>query len=876
MILDRAKGAWKSLRALVLKDAVEGELSDELAFHVEMETRKNEAEGMSPAEARRAALVAFRGVERYKEEVRAVRRTQWIESLARDLGAAVRMIRRSPGLAVVVILTLGLGIGATTAIFSVVDTAVLQPLPWSDPDALTLVRETTPQGMAFTVSAPNYLDFSERARSFSGLAAFREIKPSLTGSGEPERLDGLAVTHTFFPVLGAAAEIGRTFRVEEDQPGGDGRVVVLSHGLWQGRFGADSAVVGSRITLDGERYLVAGVMPSDFESFDAELWLPLAPDAAADRQNHWLDVIGRLAPGATREQAESELTRISASLGETHPAMAGWSVEVRDLKAALVGPDFRRASLVLAVAVALLLLMACLNVANLLLAHATARRGDLGIRAALGAGRVRLARQLLTESAVLGLAGAAVGLLGAWWTVSAVRAAAPAAIPRVEDLAVDLRVLAFAAAIGILTTVLSGFLPALQAGRTDAAAQLRSGARGGVTRRNRRLREGLVMAQVALAVVLLLAAGVMVRSFVRLQAVDPGFRTADILAVPLSLPQSRYGDEFQRFLTYREILDGVGSIPGVESAAAAFVDPFSGMNLSNDVTPEELAGAVTESGYMLARWRIVTPNWFETLGVPLLQGRLFTTEDRYGNAPTVIITRTLAEGLWPGEDAVGKRLFWGGTDGDPRTVVGVVGDVQDVALDADPPPLMFLSYQQLIMPAMTLMVRTRGEVPGLAAAVREAVWAVDPALPVTEVRPLAQNRAAAVAGPRFHTLVLSAFAAVALALAVVGLYGLLGFVVARRTREIGVRRALGAGSVAVSGMVVRRGVALAAAGVALGLLMAFGLNRFVETLLFRTDGSDPLVFLVTPALFLIVAAAASWIPARRAGRVSPMVALRAE
>ena len=876
VLVDRLRGAWKSVRALVRKGDVERELSDELAFHVAMETEKNVREGMSPEEARRAALVSFRGVERYKEEVRAARRTRWLESLGQDVGAAVRMIRRSPGLATVVVLTLGLGIGATTAIFSVVDGVVLSPLPWENPERLVLVREETPRGMPFSVSEPNYLDFRAGSESLAELAAYRDAAVSLTSEGKPERLTGLATTHTLFGVLGARPLLGRTFSEAEDSPGGDARVVVLSHGLWQRRFGGDPSLVGRSIVLDDEAHTVVGVMPADFEFFDAELWLPLVPQADADRTNHWLDVVGRLAPGATRARAESELAAISAGLAESHPQMVGWGVEVRGLHDALVRPEIRRAGAVLGGAVALLLLMACANVANLLLAHATARRRDLGVRVALGAGRGRIVRQLLTETFVLAAAGAAVGVAAAAWAVAAFRSAAPATIPRVDAVGLDLRVLTFAAAASLATALLAGVLPALQAGRTNASAQLRESGRTGASRGQRRLRDALVVAQVAVAVMLLLGAGLMVRSFSRLQDVDPGFRTSDVWSVPLALPHARYPEEFQLYMTYRNILDAVAGIPGVSAAAAAFVDPFSGLNLANDVTPEERAREAGEAGYMSARWRTVTPNWFETMDVPLLRGRLFTSDDRYGNPPTVIVTRTLAERLWPGEAAVGRRLYWGGIDGEPRTVIGVVGDIQDVALDSDPAPVMFLSYQQIVLPAMTLMVRTDGPVAGLPAAIREAVWEVDPALPVPDVRPMERSRSAAVAGPRFNTFVLSAFAAAALALAVVGLYGLLGFVVAQRTREIGVRRALGAGTRAVSFMVVRRGLTLAAAGVALGAAAALVLNRFIESLLFRTAGNDPLIFLAVPALFLLVASIASWLPARRAARVSPVVALRAE
>ena len=875
-MVDGARGIWKSVRALLWKGRTERELSEELAFHVEMETEKNVREGMSPEEARRAALISFRGVERYKEEVRSARRARWIEVLGQDAGMAVRTFRRSPGLAALVVLTLGLGIGASTGIFSVVDGAVLRPLPWNDPDRLVLVEEVTPRGSDFSFSEPNYLDFREATESLTALAAYRDVRPALTTDGRPERLEGLAVTHTFFPLLGARAAHGRTFRAEEDRAGGDTRVVVLSHGLWQRRFGGDPGIVDETVILDGESYRVTGVMPEDFEYFGTELWLPLAPSPLSDRMDHWLEVIGRLAPDATAAEAQAELAGISARLAEIHTSMAGWGARVTPLKEALVGPEFRQASVVLAAAVALLLLMACANVANLLLAHATARRGDLGVRLALGAGRGRVVRQLLTESLLLAVGGAVLGLIGAIWLVDIIRAAAPAAIPRVEQLAVDFRVLGFAAATALATSVLAGFLPALHAARTDAAAQLRDGVRSGTSRGQRKVRDGLVVAQVAVAVVLLLGAGLLVRSFLHLQAVDPGFRTENVWSVPLQLPESRYSDPSDQFFAYRDILDEVRAIPGVVNASAAFVDPFGTVNATNNVTPVERAAEVTDAGFMQARWRAVSPSYFETMGVPLLQGRLFTSEDRYGNPPTVLITRTLAERLWPGEDAVGKQLYWGGTDGEPRTVVGVVGDIRDISLEADPDPVMFLSYRQLALPSMSVLVRTRGRIESLADALREAVWTVDPTLPVPVVRSMSDSRATSISGPRFNALVLAAFALVSMILAAVGLYGLLGFIVARQTREIGVRRALGARPGTVSSMIVRRGLVLAGMGIGIGIVVTLGFNRFIESLLFETTRTDPVTFVAVPLLFALIAAAAAWIPARRAARVSPMIALRGD
>ena len=874
---DAMKGWWKSARAVVRRDRFEAELDEELAFHVAMETEKNVRSGMSSREARRAALLAFRGVERYREEVRASRRGAWLEAAGQDVRLALRAFRRAPGVAALVVATLGLGIGATTVIFGVVSAALLRPLPYPEPDELVLVSERTPEGSRFSVSEPNYLDFRAGARAFADMGAVTATAPALTGAGEPELLEGVRASHTVLPLLGARTILGRPFVAAEDRPGGDVRVVTLGHALWQRRFGADSAIVGRTILLDGEAHVVTGVLEPGFRFFEAELWLPLAADPTSDRMNHWLDVVGRLAPGATIEQAETELAAISRALGEVEPAMAGWGVQVVSLHDEVVGPAFRSASRVLAIAVGLLLLMACANAANLLLARALARRADLGIRAALGAGRVRLVRQLLTEAVLLAAAGAALGLLAATWAIGALRAAAPAAIPRVQEAAVDPVVVAFAAVTALAAALLAGLFPALQAARTDPAAQLADGARAGTSRRHRRLRDGLVVAQVAVALVLLVGAGLLARSFLRLQAVDPGFRAEGVLMAGLRLPSARYpGNDDSRFFGFHEILRSVQATPGVAGAALAFVDPFGGRNLVNDVTPEDRAATTSAAGYMQAGWRPVSPEYFEVLGIPLLRGRGFTAEDRYGRPPTVIINETLAERLWPGEDPIGKGLFWGGTDGEPRIVVGVVGDIRDVALEEEPRPLMFLSYRQITLGSMILLVRPEPAATGMPAAIRQAVWRVDPELPVPDIRPLARNRADLTAGPRFSTIVLAAFAAVSLALAAIGLYGLLGFTVASRTREIGVRRALGARGTAISRMVIRQGLALAAIGIAFGLGAAVAFARVMEGMLFRTPGIDPVTFVAAPLVFAAAALVASWVPARRALAVDPLTALRSE
>ena len=799
-----------------------------------------------------------------------------MDALVHDLRQAFRALRRSPGFAAVAVLMLALGIGAATAMFSVVDVTLLRPLPFHEPHRLVHVWETTPQGEDFSASEPNYLDFRAGARTLSALAAFRMGERSLTGGGEPERLRSVAATHSLFPVLGVTPALGRGFAASEDQPGGDARVAVLGDRLWRRRFGADPRVVGRTITLDGAPHTVVGVLPASFRLLDADVWTPLAPGASQDRTDHWLRMVGRLAPGATHAGAQAELARIAARIGSEHPEVRGWSVRVESLSEWLVDARARRASVLLLGAVGLLLLLACANVANLLLARATTRQADLGLRAALGAGRARLVRQMLAESLLLAAAGAVLGLLGAAWALEAVRALPPGMVARADEIGIDARVMAFALAVTLFTTLVFGLAPALHASRDGLYDALKHTARTGASRAQRRLRDGLVVAQVALAVVLLCGAGLLVRSLVRLQGVDVGFATEHAYAVPLQLSGERYADEARVARFYEAVVGRVAEIPGVAGAGATAVDPFSEWNLMNDVTAEERAAQAPPSGELSAAWRVVTPGYFGAAGVPLLQGRLLNEADRDGAPPVAVVSRTLAARLWPGESAVGKRLFWGGTDGTPRTVVGVVGDIRDVTLEADPPPLLFLSAAQVSWPSMTLVVRTRGEAPGLADAVRRAVWAVDPGLPVPEVRPMERSRAAAVAEPRLHALLLGTFAAAALLLAGVGLYAVLAFSVVQRAREIGVRMALGARSVAVMGMLVRRGLALTAAGIVIGLVGAALLSRFVQSLLYQTAGTDLATYAAVPLLLAVVGAAASWLPARRAARVDPMVVLRSE
>ncbi len=873
--MDQLKGWWKRARALVRPTAADREMTDELAFHLEMEVAKNLRAGMSPAAARRAARISFGGVERFKEEVRAERGIAWVETLGQDLRQALRGIRRAPGFAAVAILTLGLGIGASTMIFSVVDAVVFAPLPFALPDRLIHGRETNPEGADFSVSDPNYLDFRDRNQTLAGLAAYRVDQVSLTGGTEPERITAVAATHSLFSTLGIGAAIGRVFTAEEDRPDGAAAVVVLGHGLWQRAFGGDSSIVGRTITLKGQPFAVIGVVPSTFRFLQADAWMPLAPSPRSDRDDHWLDLIGRLRPGATVEQARADLARIAAQNSVTYPAVAGWGVRVHRLDEWIVGPGFRQSSLLLAGAVGILLLLACTNVANLLLARASARQTDLAVRLALGAGQGRLIRQFLTESAVLSMLGAIVGLMAVGWAVAALRSVPVGLVPRLETVAVNGRVLGFALAVAVLASVGAGILPALQASKTDVHSTLKRAGRSGGSAGRHRLREGLVVAQVALAVMLLIGGGLLVRSLVRLQRLDTGLATEHVWTVPLQLSPAQYPEEWKVARFYDALATRIEAIPGIRSAGATNVNPYSGANLVNDVTPDERA-AEHPTGYLQAAWRIVSPGYFESAGVPVIKGRDFGEVDVVDGVPVAVISKTLAGRLWPGQDPIGKRLFWGGTDGKPRTVIGVVGDIRDVTVEAAPPPVMFLSTRQIVGPAMTMVVRADREIPNIGAEIRRAVWAEDANLPVPAVRAMAESRSEAIARPRFNAALLAGFATAALLLAVLGLYGVLSFAVVERTREIGVRIALGAEPPKVVGMLVGRGLLLTGLGIAIGLVGAVGLASLMTSLLYQTTGTDPLTFVAVPVLLLLVALLAAYFPASRATRVDPLTALRGE
>jgi putative ABC transport system permease protein len=809
-----------------------------------------------------------------------------MENLFQDLRYAVRMLFKNPGFTAVAVLTLALGIGANTAIFSVVNTVLLQPLPYKDPDRLMMVWEDdTKRGFPRdTPAAANYIDWRDQNQVFEGMAAIADASFNLTGVGEPERIDGRRVTANLFPLLGVEPGLGRAFTPEEDRPGA-GRVVIISHGLWQRRFGSDANIIGSPISLNGESHTVVGVTPPQFQfpAREVELWVPMAftEREAANRGNHYLEIVARTKPGVTVEQAQAEMTTIAARLEQQYPD------QNTDLGAVVVplhehvAGDIKPALLILLGAVGFVLLIACANVANLLLARAAVRQKEIAIRIALGASRLRLVRQFLTESVLLAAIGGLVGLALALWGVNLLKAFIPENISQVKALTIDSRVLAFTLLVSLVTGLIFGLAPALQASSFNLNETLKEGGRdSSAGSRGNRIRSLLVIAEVAISLILLIGAGLLINSFVRLSNVDPGFRTDNLLTMQIVLPVQKYPDRARRSVFYTELVQRIEALPGVRSAAVTNWIPLVrqgdsiGFNIEGRPDPGRGKSPIVVT-------RVVSPHYFQTMGIRLLQGREFNEQDRSDSPRVIVINETMARRYWPDEDPTGKRITPGPADSrnpdDWLTIVGVVNDVRQFELNAEPKPQMYISYIQAgFFAPRHLVVSTQVEPRSLASTVRNTVWEIDKDQPVSNISTMEETLSESIARQRFSTLLLSIFAAVALALAAVGIYGVMSYSVAQRSSEIGLRMALGAQTSDVLKLVIGQGMRLAIVGVMIGLVATFGLTRLIESLLFGVSATDPLTFIVISLLLTTVALMACWIPARRAAKVDPMVALKYE
>ncbi len=819
------------------------------------------------------------------------------DMLRRDLRIALRGLRQRAGFTAVAILTLAIGIGAVTAIFSVVNGVLLRPLPYEKPGDLVWVRVRLKADPSAPLSTSEYWDLHDRQRSFERVAAFVDGTVNLTGSGAPERLRSGYVTADALPVLGVAPVLGRGFSPDDDLPGRP-PVALLSDGLWRRRFGADPDIVGRTLMLDDAPTAVIGVMPPGFQlpthfrGAAMELWLPLQLDPAFDRTErgwHYLDVVARLRQGVTTAAAHNEVASLMATMLAEYPMEynADFTGAATPLAERIVG-DVRPAILVLLGAVALLLLIACANVASLLLAQGEARHREIAVRIALGAERGQIVRQLLTESVVLGLAGGLLGLLLAMWGIRLLILGAPPSIPRLDAVGLDGRVLGFTLLVSLATGLLFGLVPSLHSSRLELAGAMVDGGRLGTAGAARqRFRRGLVVGQIALALVLLAGAGLLVQSFLKVRGVDPGFQPDRLLTARLDLSPVRYETSLQRRAFFRDVLSRLETVPGVRSAGAARALPMTGQLEIGDwsfVEEGHFSNPPLPSEWTAADWQVVTPGYFRTMGIPVLQGRGVEPSDRLGMPGVIVINQTLARQMWPNGDAVGRRLLLGGgeTDSIYRTVVGVVGDVRHRGLSADPRPEMYLPHEQFPAGSGTatnslyLTIRTAGEPTAVAPAVRAAVAALDPDVTVSEVQTMEQALGSWAGERRFTMLIVTAFACAALLLGAVGIYGIMAHLVMQRTREIGIRIALGAVPREILRLVLSQGALLAGLGIAVGVIGALAATRLLTGLLFHVRPTDPITFAGTALLLALVAAIASLVPALRATRVAPIEALRAE
>jgi putative ABC transport system permease protein len=879
------------LRGLLRKKSVEREMEEELRFHVRMRAEENVRRGMTPDEAERAALVSFGQVSRVKEYCRDFKGGGLLETLLKDIRFGARTLGKNRGFTLVAVLTLALGIGANTAIFSVVEAVLLRALPYPDADRVVLLWENNrmrnrPRNV---VNPGNLADWREQSRSFDEVAGFVDQRYSLTGGGEPEEVAAQAATPNLFRLLGARPELGRTL-LPGDEAGGRQDVAVISHGLWRRRFGGSPEVVGKVVNLDGRGVTVVGVMPPDFRWFikensqsgkPAEVWVPLElpEQQGAARRGRYMSAVARLRDGVTVEHARSELDTIAARIEAEYPGFGkGWGVSVVPLREQLSG-EIKPALLVILGAVGFVLLISCVNVANLLMARAAGRRKEMALRAALGAGRLRIIRQLLTESLLLAVIGGALGLLISGWCVEALVALSPPNLLGAGQVGVNLTVLAFTLCVSLLTGVAFGVVPAVETSRLNLSESLKESSRGNVGGgRAGRVRGALVVVEIGLSLVLLVGAGLMVRSFLRLQAVDPGFDASNLLTMRVMLPETRYPEPGKQIEFFRRAAERIRTLPGVRDVGAVSALPFADLGAATSFTVEGRP-ALPSGEKLTTDVRVADENYFRAMNIPVVAGRTFTEQEAVEDRKVAVVNETMARRHFPGEDPVGRRILVNMSgEPAPTEIIGVVGDARYDKLEGELRPMVYWTPPRLTYASMTFVVRAAGggDPGGLGPAAVREIQSVDKDQPVSDVRTMESWLAESTARTRFGTLLLGAFACAALLLAAVGIYGVISYSVAQRRNEIGIRMALGAQGRDVLRLVVGQGMKLVLAGVGLGLVGALVLTRLMSVLLYGVEASDPATFAANALLLTAVSLVACYIPARRATRVDPLTALRRE
>jgi putative ABC transport system permease protein len=889
---------WRLAR-LQLAPTRENAIVEELAQHLDESYAELLACGMSEAEAQRQVLADLNEDDLLARELRRVerqfppepiilgtnRRTNMIADLWQDLRFGARMLLKQPSFTLIAALTLMLGIGANTAIFSVVYHVVLKPLPFHEPEQLVWVWGEQAARKQAPHTPADFLDYQRRNQSFAQMAAYRNMSFALGSTGQPERVDGRIVSANYFVLLGVAPRLGRSFAPEDGQAGA-ARLVLLSHRYWQQRFGGEASVVGQSLTLSGEPATIVGVMPPDFREAGVNLWTnprQIVPDFATSsrdditgvRRNSYLSVIARLKPGVTLPQAQADMDAITAGLRQEYPDVYGSKgVRLIALHEFVVG-DTKPTLLLLFGAVGLVLLIVCANVANLTMARASTRTKEFALRSALGAGRGRLIRQLLTESVLLAVAGGICGLGLATWGLNLLVALSPEAVPRLAEIRLDWRVLSFALGASLLTGIVFGVLPALTSARVNLNETLKEGGRGAGAGASHRTRSALVAAEVALALVVLVSAGLLVKSFWRLQQVNPGFDATRLTTMLVWPTEEKYAEVAASRAFIRELNERLEKLPGTEGVAISNDLPIRGRASSTYPAVEGRPPLKPGEGILVGR-HTVNAAYFRAMKIPLLRGRTLTKRDDENAPLAVVINESAANALWPGEDALGKRMKLARLDTAWAEVVGIVGEVKHDGLHLDASPHLYMSILQFPWPTLRIAVRSSLDAAAVSAAVRGVVQSLDPLQPVSDVKTMADVLTDANAGRQLSLVLFALFAVIALLLAGIGIYGVTAYSVSRRTRELGIRMAIGAQRRDVSRLVIRQGMTPVLIGIVIGLSAAFFLTRWMSSLLFRVGANDPLTFAGIALLLGAVALLACWLPARRATQVDPMIALRSQ